>query len=212
MRMSDPDLLVSELRSVSALRLDAIIVSNDLAALHHETRDDALEYSITEMQIESKLTCAESTEVFDSSGHLLLKEFHYNAALLIALLSFISYLDVHKNLNVSHVKLRHPTVDLRFSLAILAIHEYLGCCIPYCFIFATNCFIYLFLAQLPMLSNSLIVLLKLKSLSTVCESFGEVIKLKVGKASQVQSLSRIDDVHPESGCARFNRSEPVAFL
>ena len=51
MCMGDPDLLISKLGAIDALCLRAIVINNNLAALHHETRDDALEHTCSIVQI-----------------------------------------------------------------------------------------------------------------------------------------------------------------
>ena len=71
-------MLICELRAVYALRLCAIIVYNDLATLHHETWNDALEYASAVMQITPKFARAEGTEVFNCARQLVLEELHDN--------------------------------------------------------------------------------------------------------------------------------------
>ena len=51
--MGHPDMLICELRPVSALRLNPIIINHDLTALHHEARNDSLEDSILVMHIQT---------------------------------------------------------------------------------------------------------------------------------------------------------------
>ena len=47
MRVRNPDLLISKLRAVDALRLSSIIIDDDLATLHHEARNNPLEDTST---------------------------------------------------------------------------------------------------------------------------------------------------------------------
>ena len=48
-----PDMLICELWPVGALGLNSIIINDDFATLHHETRDDSLEDSCLVVQIQS---------------------------------------------------------------------------------------------------------------------------------------------------------------
>ena len=104
MSVGNPDLLISELGTIRALSFDAFIVCNNLTTLHHEAWDDALEDSIAVVQVETKLASAEKSEILDCTRHLLLEKLHYDALLLIALLSFCPNLHVHIDLDVAHVE------------------------------------------------------------------------------------------------------------
>ena len=53
MSVGYPDLLICKLGAIDALGFRAIVVDNDLATLHHEARDDALEYSSAVMQVQA---------------------------------------------------------------------------------------------------------------------------------------------------------------
>ena len=121
--MRHPNLLVSELGSIRALSILAIIILDNLATLHHEARNDSLENSIPVVDIQTVLARAERSEVFNSPGQLVLEKFHDYTLLLIALLSLSSDLYVHVDLNVVHRKVGNPAVDLRFIFSVLTIHE-----------------------------------------------------------------------------------------
>ena len=47
MRVRNPDLLISKLCAVDALRLSSIIIDDDLSTLHHEARNNPLEDTST---------------------------------------------------------------------------------------------------------------------------------------------------------------------
>ena len=53
MCVSDPRLLISKLGSIRTQGIDTIVIIHDLSSLHHEARDDALEDSLLEVDIES---------------------------------------------------------------------------------------------------------------------------------------------------------------
>ena len=48
-----PDVLICKLRPIGALRLNAVVVDDDLTALHHEAWNDSLEDSTLEVHIQS---------------------------------------------------------------------------------------------------------------------------------------------------------------
>jgi len=173
--MGYPDLLIRKLGTVSALSFNTIVVCDNLTALHHEAWDDALENPVSEVEVQAKLTGAECAEVLHRARHLLLEELHDDSALLVALLTFSPNLDVHVDLNMAHVKSRHLAIDIRLSFTILTVHEDLCCSVPDCFILATNSFIHLLFAELPVLADRFVILLQLHSLATVCESLSEIV-------------------------------------
>ena len=125
--MRHPNLLIRKFGSVRTLGIFAIIVLDNLSTLHHEARNDSLKDSIFVVHVQTMLACAERSEVFDSSGQLILEKLHHDSLLLIALLSLSSDLYVHVDLNVVHRKVGNPAVDLRFIFSVLTIHENLHC-------------------------------------------------------------------------------------
>jgi len=183
MRMSDPDLFIGELGAVCALSFNTFIVSNDFAALHHKARNDSLEYAIAEVQVEAKFTSAERAEVLDCAGHFLLEKFHHDTAVMVALLSLCSDLDIHVNLDVTHGKVRHLVVYTGLIITVLTVHEDLGCCVSNSFVITIGGLLDFTLARLPMLFQNLVTRLKLYSLATVGECVGKVLKLKVRHAT-----------------------------
>ena len=126
MGMSHPDLLIGEFGSIGAQSIDAIIVVHDLAALHHKAWNDTLEDSVPEVNIEAKLTSAQRSKILSCSGQMILEKFHHDSAFSVTLLAFCSNMNVHVDLNVIDVKVRHSCVDRRLIAAILTVHENFG--------------------------------------------------------------------------------------
>lgn len=165
--MRDPDLLISKLGTIDALCLRAIVINDNLAALHHEARDDALEYSRSIVQIQTKLSCAKCSEVFDCARNLLLEQFHDDPSLLVALLSLCTDLDVHETLDMAHVESWHAIVDARLPITIQARHEYLRSCFSFSLILTLICSLYFCFAVFPVLSQCLVSLLQFNCLPAV---------------------------------------------
>ena len=124
--VSHPDLFIGEFGSVGAQSIDTIIVVHDLAALHHKAWNDTLEDSVPEVNIEAKLTSAQRSKILSCPGQMILEKFHHDSAFSVTLLAFCSNMNVHVDLNVIDVKVRHSCVDRRLIAAILTVHENFG--------------------------------------------------------------------------------------
>ena len=113
-----PDLFIGKLGTISTLSFLSFVVLHDLATLHHEAGDDSLKNSLFVMDIHTKLSSAKETEIFTRLRQMVLEKFHNYALFLITGLPFGANLDIYEDLDVFHVKVWHPTINLRLSLPI----------------------------------------------------------------------------------------------
>jgi len=173
-----PDLLIGKLWAICTLRIDTVIVLDDLASLHHESWNDSLEDSRFVMNVHPKLSRAQKTEIFTSFGKLLLEELHDYSLLLVALLAFSANLNIHENLDVVHAKSWHLAINLRLIVCILTVHE------NFCsrhfsfFIIGAQCIINFRLKLLPMLSQGL-AFLSLHSMLAIIECLRVVLDMHI---------------------------------
>ena len=121
--MWDPNLLIGKLGAVDALRLRSIVVHYNLTTLHHEARDDPLENTRAIVQVPAELTRAKGAEILHSPRQLVLEELHHDAAILVALLSLCSNLDVHEDLDVLDIEVGHSIVDGGVLITVQTITE-----------------------------------------------------------------------------------------
>lgn len=188
MRVRHPHLLVGELSAVDALRLRTIVVHDNLAALHHEAGDDALEDASAVVQVPAKLACAEGAEVFNCTRQLILEKLHHDAALVIALLSLCSNLDVHKDLDVTEIEIWHFVVNGRVFVTVQTIVEKFLGGLALLFTLTQVCLVHFLLQVGPVLSDTFVGRLELIGLSAVSERLRKVSQMHVGHTAQVQSL------------------------
>ena len=180
MRVRNPDLLIRKLCAVDALRLSSIIIDDDLAALHHEARNDPLEDTSAVVQIAAQLTCAKSAEILNSSWKLIFEKLHDNATFLEALISLVSNLDIHEHLYVSHIKIWHPIVHTWVLIVIKTTLEYLGGCLPLALTLRLSSLCHFLLQCLIVLSESTVLWFELDSLATVSKGLREILEMQVG--------------------------------
>ena len=116
--MSHPDLFVGELGTISTLSFFSFVILDNFATLHHEAGNDSLKDSLPVMDIHTELSSAKETEIFTRLWQMILEKFHNYAFFLIAGLTLSANLDIHEDLDVTHIKFWHTTVYLRLALSI----------------------------------------------------------------------------------------------
>ena len=179
MSVGHPDLLVCKFGSVCTQCLDTIVVSNDLSTLHHEAWNNALKDAVFEVDIEAKLTGAESAEVFNCPRQVILEKFHHYSTLCMPLLPFCSNVNIHENLNVLDVKIWHSCVNGWLSLTILTRLKYFSSIGSHSFILALCSLLNLAFESLPMTPNRLILRHQLNGVLVIGKSIHEVTQLQV---------------------------------
>jgi hypothetical protein len=106
-RVIDPDTLVSKLVSVNAQGTWVVIIIYYFASLHHEAGYDSLKHFVFIVHVETQLACAQGSEVLSCSGYDFIEQLHNNSRFLKAFLTTGTNFDVHINLSVCKIKLRH---------------------------------------------------------------------------------------------------------
>jgi hypothetical protein len=186
--MRNPNLFICKLGSINALSLRTVVINHNFTTLHHKTRNNPLEHPRAIMQVTTKFTCAESSEVFNGARYLILEKFHHNSSLGVTFQTFFSNLDVHINLDVSNIEGRHPIIDPRFLITIQSRLENLGGSLTFFLILALLGLHDLLFAVFIVLSKCFILRFELNSLSTICKRLCEISNFQISQASQVEGL------------------------
>ena len=179
--VSHPDLFIGEFGSVGAQSIDTIIVVHDLATLHHEAWNDTLEDPVPEMNVKAKLTRAQRSEIFSCPGQMILEKFHNDSAFSVALLAFCSNMNVHVDLHMIDVKVRHSCVDRRIIAAILTVHENFCRIGTSSFVLRVLCCVLHRVSKcFPMLAYCFVFRSKLRSVLIITHGIQEVTQFHIG--------------------------------